>query len=240
MGGFSSGSRVGDPDLISAKAFAAQSAVWHRATPTLEQFTRWVNRGPAAFGSAYVSSASAPERRSLIAEVAFESAASGTSRITADVFGAARRRLERLPHHDQLPGNLTRQEREEAARIRRNIEAYLESYTKGAPPRFRPLFSGCGIVEEAEGDVVAGTQLIEIKAVTRGFRGTDFRQVLTYAALAHAKSTSFETVALVNPRARTYYRSSAEGLALDIGAGSWVELMQDLIASMSELSGVSD
>lgn len=47
----------------------------------------------------------------------------------------------------------------------------------------RPKFAGCGEIMAAEGDLIVGQTLYEIKAGNRPFRILDLRQVLTYCAL---------------------------------------------------------
>ena len=224
--------------MITAKEFATQSAVWHRATPTLEQFTRWVNKKVVSIGYPVGQTSAAP-RRSLIAESAFEATMRGTLPDAAAQEGA-RAQLRELPDaYERLP-DLDRDEMVEAVGIQAVLGRYLRWHAVGQDSvEFRPSFEGCGVVQGAQGDIATETQLIEVKAVQRGIRGLDFRQVLTYAAMAHSKGQDFDAICILNPRQARYFRSSAEGLALDMGAGSWIELMQDLIAEMSDGLGVS-
>lgn len=220
--------------MISARAFAAQSSIWHRATPTLEQFTRWVNRNRRSFGHP-VNMAVDPDRASRIAEVAFELVASQTDPLR-DVEQEVSQYVQRLPGGAATANPFSDEERLEAAGLQNNLKLFLRAEQEQIV--FRPQLRGCGIVEPTEADLLTAGHLVEVKSVQRGFRGLDFRQVLTYAAMARAGSIPVTRISLVNPRMAWSFSSSAEGLALDIGAGSWFELMQDLIDSMTD-PGVS-
>lgn len=75
----------------------------------------------------------------------------------------------------------------------------------------RPLFSGCGLLSQCEGDLIANNCLYEIKAGDRQFRLVDLRQLLTYAALAYAdESLKFTHVGLINPRTGVSWRRSLD------------------------------
>jgi hypothetical protein len=218
--------------VISAKAFAAQSTVWHRCSPALEQFTRWVNRNLHPCGIGVVRLAD-PKRAALIAEAASAAAASGQAPTSA-LEVALQRFLAQLPGAATAVSHpLSPQERHEVRGLHRNIARYLEVWAAEEEPKFAPLFPGCGAVDSANGDILVDGELIEVKAVERPFRGIDFRQAITYAALGYASDRFVERITLLNPRAATFYSASTQELALDIGAGSWVELMQDLVETMS-------
>jgi hypothetical protein len=77
----------------------------------------------------------------------------------------------------------------------------LRFFPTGARVTVRPTFVGCGIVAQCEGDVLVGDCLYEVKAGDRGFRVSDLRQLLVYAALAYASDQlSFHRIGLFNPR----------------------------------------
>jgi hypothetical protein len=227
---------LGDPDLISAKAFAAQTGAWRQLTPALDQFTRWVNENTARVGTR-IPRLGPKERSAFIAEAAFGALASGTGPTTS-VQAAAFDMLAPLPRGPGTPDLLSVEEEREVFGVMANTLEYVERFP-GAVVTYRPKFPGCGTVRSAEGDVQIERELIEIKAVDRPFRGSDFRQVLTYAALAHASGTELEIVTLLNPRLATFFSSPVQTLALDLGAGSWFDLMHELIELMSQ-TGVSN
>lgn len=220
--------------MITAEQFARQNAVWRRATPTLEQFTRWANKNCHRVGS-IVTRRAAASRSALIAETSFMRLTYLDAQTAEE---CARKNLEKLPRSEDFSERLTSDELIEVAGLRANLGLYLNHHVSG-PVQPAPEFPGCGVVLKANGDVLAGSELIEVKTVLRLFRGTDLRQVLTYAALAYSIDRGIDRITLLNPRLGIFFTSTASDLALDIGAGSWVELMQDLVETMSgfETSG---
>lgn len=216
--------------MISAEGFARQNGVWHRSTPTLENYMRWVNKNLYPIpGGGPVASSSAPSRNSLISEAAYLS----VFRDAPAAIGEARSLVTRLPRGEEAFAVLVPSELSEVALIRDNLEAFIR-VTKGHhEPEFQPYFEGCGVVEPAHGDILIGDELIEVKAVQRPFRSLDVRQLLTYAALAYAGDRAIRRLTLLNPRRSWRFSVVSDELALDIGAASWVELMKDLIDAMS-------
>lgn len=130
---------------------------------------------------------------------------------------------------------LTPLESREAAMIRDRLVRHTALAI--VAPVYGPAFAGSGVVDDAVGDIYlpSNEELIEVKAVQRLFRGSDLRQVLTYASLTDAR-TPVTSVTLLNPRLGTFYSATCEDLAQDIGAGSWVELRMSLLDFMSGLA----
>lgn len=215
--------------MMGVKAFASQGSVWHCAVPALEHFTRWVNSNERRYGVA-VDRYGPQERSAFIAETAFEAVATKTGPTTS-VQAAAFDMLDPLPRGWGSSKSLNAMEERETFELIANLHRFLEAAE--SPTNYRPLIPGCGVVPTSAADVLAGTNLIEVKSVQRGFRGSDLRQVLTYGALAYASDISIATITLLNPRRAVYFSSPVQELALDIGAGSWVQLMQDLVEAMS-------
>jgi hypothetical protein len=171
-----------------------------------------------------------------LAESAFEAVATSVSSDAAAE--VARRRLKGLRGYEFLTADLTEYESNESDLLASHLEAYLDRF-QGEKREFRPQFSGCGVVMAAEADIRVANELIEVKAVQRSFGVGDFRQALTYVALAYSEGDEVEQICLLNPRRGCYFGVSVESLALDTGAGSRVELLQDLVAEMSSGLAVS-
>jgi hypothetical protein len=101
----------------------------------------------------------------------------------------------------------------------------------------RPRFSGCGLISACEGDLIEGSCLYEIKAGDRAFRVVDLRQLLTYSALAYAKSSlTFTEIGLFNPRTGVAWRRSLEEVS---HALSGLRLSDTLSALVEQFSGAS-
>jgi hypothetical protein len=218
--------------LISAKHFASLGSVWHISVPSLEQLTRWVNSTTKKY-TLPVTREGESSRSSLIAETAFERLVTkfGPAR---DPETTARAFLNKLPGAPE-GGPLSAKEKHEVFLIARNLETFLpDSVWRDC--QFHPLFPGCGYVDSAVGDALVDGQLIEVKSVERGFRGIDFRQALTYSALAYAADIQVDRISLVNPRRAVYFRSDVSTLARDLGAASWIDLMQNLVNAMTDVN----
>ena len=94
---------------------------------------------------------------------------------------------------------------------------------------------GCGFVDAAEADVLAGKVLYELKAVQRGFRGVDFRQVIVYAALNYAaRRHEISDIGLLNPRLGVFYRLGIDSFAQLAAGMSGSELLGDILSAMSQ------
>lgn len=95
---------------------------------------------------------------------------------------------------------------------------------------FHPKFAGCGIIDDCFGDVLAGTELYEVKNVERGFRSVDLRQLLIYCALAYAnQAPQVRSVCLVNARQGTFFLGDLEEVARGVSGNSATELMSQII-----------
>jgi len=68
------------------------------------------------------------------------------------------------------------------------------------PFEVQPRLPGTGIVDPCHPDLIAGTELIEVKMARTLFRLSDIRQVLIYSALAWlGTERRFEQITLANP-----------------------------------------
>lgn len=81
---------------------------------------------------------------------------------------------------------------------------------------FYPQFSGCGIMESCEGDILSENSLIEIKAGTsaKGILPSDIKQSLVYSALdwLSENSKNIIHIELYNPRQGIFWESNIEEL----------------------------
>lgn len=214
--------------MMSAEYFSRQRDVWRRLTPACENHVRWINRNLRAFGVG-VMQMSDPRRRALLSEVAFNRAGSTST----DAESAARAVVQVLPRGESAEGPLDALEKLEIEQLRNQLADYTRSEIGESAAIFKPRFPGCGLVDAATGDILRGTELIEVKMVERSFRSDDVRQALTYCALAYEAQQPVGTVTLLNPRRGHYFSQETGQLALDLGANSWVELMMDIADAMT-------
>ncbi|WP_433535056.1 hypothetical protein ACQPZK_23485 [Micromonospora sp. CA-249363] len=221
-------------DLISAKEFAHHTSVWRQCAPMLDRVARWLNTQQVSLGRAVVNT-SAPQRNALLAETAFLTAASvydSTGLTGRHAAQAARTALQFLPRGEFARADLDYEELSEVEKLSDKILRFAEGLPSAS---FSPQIPGCGVVARCTGDMASPSQLIEIKTVTRPFRGTDLRQLLTYTAMLYAKGEAIDNVTLLNPRRARYVTVSVEMLAQGSSGKAKAEIMQDLIDAMVTL-----
>jgi hypothetical protein len=218
-------------NLISVSAFARHSSVWLQVTPATESVLRAANGLQESLG-APVPSYSGTERNALIAETAFLLVGAG---FPGDLYqkyqleAEARDFLLKLPHSSGAEAQLSQDEWLEVgmlAQVTRRYAARLQQ------PIFSPTIPGCGVVDAATADLLAGRELVEIKTVTRPFRSYDIRQALTYAAMLYSSGHTIELISLLNPRRARVVNLSIGEIAAVTRGDSAVELMQDLVEWM--------
>ncbi len=98
----------------------------------------------------------------------------------------------------------------------------------------RPVFDGCGYIDASEGDVILGDVIYEVKTVERQFRGTDIRQVVTYAALnSLSKQYTVSNIGLFNPRSGMYFQENIDVLCWEISGKTGQELFSEIEKAIS-------
>lgn len=220
--------------MISVSEFSKQSSVWSQAAPTLEQLVRWVNSNLLSIGSR-IDISGPTDRNSLIAETAFQLASyrgQNPLRPAEEAEAEARRLIIQLPRGASAFAQLRPQEWHSATTISQVITNFV---SRREAPQYSPRVPGCGVVDASNADVLAGSELIEVKTVNRQFRGSDYRQVLTYAAMLYASGTEVESVTLLNPRQGDAITLTLDHIAAGASGQSRVELMQDLVNFMIAL-----
>ncbi|WP_459805024.1 hypothetical protein [Herbidospora sp. RD11066] len=145
------------------------------------------------------------------------------------VEGHARAFITDLVHGDADLDTLSRTEWQEAIQLCAAIQRYSAVNSNAL---FLHRVPGCGVVDAATADIISGSELIEVKAVTRAFRALDFRQTLTYAAMYYASGFEVTRITLLNPRRGRFFSESLDLVASDSSGHGRVELMQHLISWM--------
>lgn len=217
--------------MISARRFSLQGSVWRQRTPMMEQLVRWINTRSLPFGRP-VNVGNKPNRSALISETAFRRAAVGAPLFRHDddeSEDAARELLLLLPRGLYGEAVLTDAERLEVDLVQQNILHYVSTL---AQVEYFYSVPGCGVVNAAIADIVDAGGITEIKAVGRAFRGTDLRQLITYAAMLYASGSSVERLSLYNPRKAILFSGGLDEISLSVCGRSSVELMQDLVDDM--------
>lgn len=126
----------------------------------------------------------------------------------------------------------------EAVSEARSLAVRLELFVDAAQVdtvEVSPKFVGCGWLDECNGDLLMDDLLCEVKAGGSLFRGRDFRQILTYAALnSQSRQYSLDAVCLVNPRLGVYLRESLDTLCFALAGGSPSEVLGEIVNFLSQ------
>src|SRR5579862_6297347 len=217
----------------------SHSGFWNALLPMQEQYIRTYNSRLRRFGHAVVSEVPA-EQRAVVNELGFLIFVSAMESRTQPHLlpaGVVKERAEealgyvaRMAHHSGAPPAHPRHVGvREATALATSLFSYFVGGDVGRVVT-KPLFSGCGWLDHAEGDVLAGTMLYEIKAGERQFRSLDLRQLLCYCALNFsAKTYDIQSVALMNPRSGTYFYDSLERMCQKIAGSSAGDILGEIV-----------
>jgi|GEM_PF-6305680 len=213
--------------MISASQFAhSHSSFWQSCFPALENYVRLVNSGAYERVFDEMSWEVEPERSALISEVAYCLANPASKGSIAQALEAAKKRLSGLPGVTKNHADLTAKEEEAAKELAHRTLATARTASKSKKTMtFDPEFQGYGAVFKANGDIRANETLIELKAVDRGFRGTDFRQLMTYCLLnSFSRLEPIEYICVINARRGTYYLAKLSEFVFDTSATTFPDI----------------
>lgn len=113
----------------------------------------------------------------------------------------------------------------------------ITKYFKKGNLHLRPTFKGCGIIYEANGDLIYGSTLSEIKAGDRNFNIQDIRQLFVYLALNHqSKEYKINQIELCNPRTGLIWREYVDIVSENIAGSSSIEIYNEIINFISNFN----
>ncbi|MFN3239848.1 MAG: hypothetical protein ACE37D_22735 [Pseudomonadales bacterium] len=129
---------------------------------------------------------------------------------------------------------------EEAKHLANRLRACVEKFYPDQPITTFPSFEGCGVVSHCQGDLLVGHTLLEVKAGFRGFRSSDFKQVLVYLTLNHAAGSPLKitSLGLVNPRLGSIYFTTVDEVLKQVAGLSAVETFEEIADFLCEDSRV--
>lgn len=124
---------------------------------------------------------------------------------------------------------------EEELKVIKSISKRLfDQYSRKHQLKVRPKFKGCGIIFEANGDIVYSNTLSEIKAGDRNFNIQDIRQLYVYLALNHqSKEYIINQIELCNPRTGVIWREYIDVVSGNIAGSSTIEVCNEIINFIS-------
>lgn len=226
----------------------SHTGFWRTTLPLSESFIRTMNRGLERF-TLPMASAVPAGRRGLVNEAAFQvfvtssNSHNPVAELDASAIDAAwaraavhvrtMRQFSRAPI-DASPGV---GELDECVALAQRITEFFSRRTFSALS-VEPTFTGCGLIDETRGDVLADRILFEVKAGERHFRSVDLHQLLIYCALNFAtKALDITAVGLVNPRVGVFTILDLDELCNECAGSSATEVLDEILQYVSEPLG---
>jgi hypothetical protein len=233
--------------VIDAAKFAtAYTAFWNTATPICEHFVRKLNTSLYTLICPPIKNSQTKDR-ALIAEMSFalfdlHSSGKMTGAPQADIEIAAEKEARRhlLPFLRQglvLPVSLDAAQTNEVRVISNRLRNHFKRPAQHLA--MRPVFSGCGLIDKSEGDLIYGNVLYEVKTVDRPFRSSDVRQLLAYAALNHFSGQfPIACIGVFNPRRGVSFDAKIDDVAREV-CGRPPSFLFDEIAQVTSSGEIS-
>jgi len=110
----------------------------------------------------------------------------------------------------------------------------LKNYSTKGGLTIRPKFKGCGLIFEAEGDILYNSTLTEVKAGDRNFGIHDIRQLYVYLALNYAsKSFDINEIELFNPRTGVLWTEYIDVVSNNLAGTPTLEILNEIINFIS-------
>jgi hypothetical protein len=229
--------------VITEKRLAlSHHAFWRDLLPTMFVCVRRINAAAKTFADELTAPSS--PRRGMINETGFHLFAAAVEHhariddldreVTARCEAAAADFIRRFRAHSrELDTDLLLPEIDEAKALARRLRDFFDVPDEQVVTW--PHFPGCGWLDAAEGDVMVGSRLFEVKAGGGAFRGQDLRQMLCYVALAHsAGSHLIGSLCLLNPRTGRFLEEDLDTLCLEASGNHASEIIHEIIAYISE------
>jgi hypothetical protein len=228
--------------VISETRFIkSYNSLWRNLAPTMELFVRKANLHLYNRNWLELPSTSAPEARSLINQVAFQSliqavteCASYDARVgyIEDVENTAA--VARRFSSERLLNEL---ELRESSVLAKRMCAHL-FHLRRDHVRLNPRFEGCGLINACYGDAISdGDQIIEFKDGDRPFRSYEFRQMTIYGAL-HLNSTGRlpPSFVVINSRRGVSVEMSTDQLAEEVAGQSGYDYLREVVRVISDVT----
>ena len=167
--------------MISEKQLAVHySSIWNEILPMSDRYMRRINLEAERFIEPLLPEAPA-EFNALVNETAFRvyrqklSAEQITQDAYCEIFESTKSYIERLINKGFVLDSKVRKSIDiDVQRLANRLAIYYERINEFELIQFSPEFSGCGIINNCAGDVLADDILYEIKKELRG-------QILTYS-----------------------------------------------------------
>ncbi len=215
---------------------------WQYLFPGGDDYVRLINANLKSEFAKPIEISDTPSRRALINNISF---VLFELLIKEDITNG---QLKELTTQAELIKKISRTEREKVINlsfgsslssiisenelkiIKQIAERLFLRYRKKRGVILRPDFQGCGIVFEAEGDLIYSKTLVEIKAGFRSFSILDIRQLYVYLALNYLSSQYvFSDIELCNPRTGIVWSENIDIISSNIGGVSTIDIFNEII-----------
>jgi len=233
--------------MISELAFIrSYNTFWKSLFPGGDDYVRLIN---SALGEKFdkpLAFADIPNRRALINGISFslfelqtlnEIKTNAIDELTSDssvlkkILLQEKKTLSNLRFGEKLSSKINDEELKVIKSISKRL---IEQYSKKHQLKVRPRFKGCGIIFEANGDIVYSSTLSEVKAGDRNFNIQDIRQLYVYLALNHqSKEFKITQMELCNPRTGVIWREYIDVVSDNIAGSSTIEVYNEIINFIS-------
>lgn len=228
--------------MITASQFVtSHGSFWDHCFPALESYVRVVNSGAYDRFAEEMDWPVLPARSALISEVAFCILGKGKSdEAVQEAYMNARNRLNGLPGVIDDGIGLNDAEKKTVLGLSERIGSVVTGLNLSRHKVIlEPAFAGCGLLSQSYGDIAFDGVLIELKNVDRGFRASDFRQLMTYVFQCAAEGAKdINMICVANARKGIIHKAKLDQFIYDTSASSFVEIHSKFFASVG-LGGIS-
>ncbi|WP_445778257.1 hypothetical protein [Shewanella sp.] len=243
--------------MISEVTFSKKfTAFWNQILPNSKNYIRLINAGLIERVYEPLIPARRKNNIALINVLSFELVkAVATHQLTIDdvskqnffksdefklIFDLSMKFLSRFSYGNNVDLPLEHDEINEVLVIYKAI--YTRYVAKSLKTQVEPEFSGCGFINQANGDIACDGTLIELKSGERNFSVMDLRQILTYCTLNHFMKTPLliEKIELFNPRMGIAYSEDIESFCQNVSALSSLELFSEIQKFITDINFVEE
>ncbi len=218
------------------------STFWKSLFPGGEDYIRLINSGLGKKENSGITIVDKPHRRALLNNVSFSlfekvinkdlserefKALKNKSDLLLDISKEEIKKLSNLRFGGALSTDISKVDFELICWI---TNALLKTYKNKHKLVLRPVFKGCGILFEAEADLLYSNTLSEIKAGDRTFGVQDLRQIYVYIALNSLENKyAINKVELYNPRTGLLWNEYVEVVSDNIAGTPTIEIVNEIL-----------
>lgn len=243
--------------MISEVTFSKKfTAFWNQILPNSKNYIRLINAGLIERVYEPLTPAKRKNNVALINVLSFELIkAVATRKLSIDevskplffksaeftsIFDSSMMFLSRFTYGNDVELPLDVDEYNEILVLYKAI--YTRYVANSKMVQIEPVFSGCGFINQANGDIACDKTLIELKSGERNFSVMDLRQILTYCALNHFMDSPLliEKIEIFNPRMGIAYSEDIESFCQNLSALSSRELFSEIQQFITDINFVEE